>query len=131
MTARQKKFADNYIQTGIAEQSAVDAGYSVKYARAQGYKLLANVGIKDYIEAQLKAISDAKIADATEVMIYLTDVMRGNIEEAGFDGTPTAPRVADRTKAAELLGKRYAIFTEKLEIDGDARITIVDDIPCE
>ena len=34
----------------------------------------------------------------------------------------------DRTKAAELLGKRYRLFTEKVELEGNQQVQIVDDI---
>ena len=34
----------------------------------------------------------------------------------------------DRIKAAELLGKRYALFTEKVDVEGNVGVTIIDDI---
>lgn len=34
----------------------------------------------------------------------------------------------DRIKAAELLGKRYAMWTDKQEVSGDLSVTFVDDI---
>ena len=37
----------------------------------------------------------------------------------------------DRIKAAELIGKRYGLFTEKVELQGETTVQIVDDIPVE
>ena len=36
--------------------------------------------------------------------------------------------VKERNKAAELLGKRYALFTDKVNIDGNVGVQIIDDI---
>jgi phage terminase small subunit len=36
--------------------------------------------------------------------------------------------VNDRNKAAELLGKRYALWTDKKELSGNVGVTIVDDL---
>ena len=36
--------------------------------------------------------------------------------------------LADRTKAAELLGKRYALFTDKKEVTGAVPMVLVDDV---
>lgn len=47
LTSKQKKFADEYIATGNAEESARQAGYS---ARGNTSKLLQNTTIKTYID---------------------------------------------------------------------------------
>ena len=49
LTTKQKEFADEYILSGNAMQSAIKVGYSVNYAKSQSHKLLENVGIKFYI----------------------------------------------------------------------------------
>lgn len=40
LTPKQKNFADEYIITGNATQSAIKAGYSEKYANTNASKLL-------------------------------------------------------------------------------------------
>ena len=50
LTTKQKEFADEYILSGNAMQSAIKVGYSVNYAKSQSHKLLENVGIKSYID---------------------------------------------------------------------------------
>ncbi|OBY11916.1 terminase small subunit [Clostridium paraputrificum] len=124
LTPKQKAFADYYIEFGNAEQAAIKAGYSKKYARGNAHKLVANSCISTYIKERLAKIEDARIAKGEEVLQYLTKVMRGEEKDQfGLD-----PSLQDRTKAAELLGKRYRLFTEKVEVEGVQQVQIVDDI---
>ncbi|MDW4049107.1 terminase small subunit [Staphylococcus saprophyticus] len=128
MNERQKRFADEYIRTANAYQSAIRAGYSEKYAKNNSHKLLENRGIKAYTEARFKELDKQTIAQQDEVLQYLTAVMRGeqqdeeNIVVSKGDYAQEVEKhdkradTAQRTKAAELLGKRYAIFTDKQEI---------------
>lgn len=127
LSIKQKRFADEYIISGNAEEAAVIAGYSKKYARGNAYKLVANSGIKSYIEERLKELDDKQIAKQEEVLKYLTSVMRGEQTEQvlygmgeGMQGkTLIEVGAKDRIKAAELLGKRYRLFTDKVELDAD------------
>lgn len=118
LTPKQKAFADYYIELGNAEQAAIKAGYSKKYARGNAHKLVANSCIKQYTEERLKQIEDERIADGKEVLRYLTKVMRGEEKDQfGLDAS-----LQDRTKAAELLGKRYRLFVDKVEANVNASI---------
>lgn len=140
LNKRQQLFITEYCKDMNAEQAAIRAGYSEKYARSQSYKLLANVGIKTAIDETLEAIRQANIADATEVELYLTSVMRGESEaeivviEGAGEGYSNAKRIMkapderERLKAAELLGKRYCLFTDKVKHDGAAPVIIVNDL---
>ena len=124
LTLKQKKFADEYIISGNAEEAAIRAGYSEKYARGNAYKLVAFSGIKSYIEERLAELDSEKIADQEEILQYLTSVMRGEHREEtligmgqGFQETTYMDVGAkDRIKAAELLGKRYSMWTDKQEL---------------
>lgn len=138
MKDRQRRFADEYLIDLNAEAAAVRAGYSPRYARGNAYKLVARSGIKDYIEKRMAEKESELIADQNEVLRYLTAVMRGEstseeiIVEGIGDGHSKArklektPSEKDRLKAAELIGKRYGLFTDKIEtdIDMDLNITI-------
>jgi len=125
LSIKQKRFADEYIISGNAYQSAIDAGYSKTYAKADSHKLLEKPGIKSYIESRMLEMDKRKVADQQEVLEYLTSVMRGEVTEplTVLDGdgyqkvVDASPSVATRNKAAELLGKRYRIFTEKQEVE--------------
>jgi phage terminase small subunit len=136
---KQKRFCEEYLVDCNATQAAIRAGYSEKTARAIGQRLLTNVDIKKYIDQQLQKLKNEKIADAQEVLEYLTSVMRGEQKEqvALLTGEGVQDLVQkdvsakDRLKSAELIGKRYALFTEKLELQGETTVQIVDDIPMQ
>jgi phage terminase small subunit len=132
---RQKRFADFYIQSGNITESAVKAGYSENYAIAQGYKLLANVGIKAYVDEQLKLLANKRIMQAEEVMQLLTSIARNEEQEEVVVFGESGPSLVtkrmsakDRIKALELIGKRYTLWTDKQQIEGNIGVTIVDDI---
>lgn len=123
LTLKQKRFADEYIISGNATQSAIIAGYSKKYAATNTDKLLKNTNIKNYIDERLKELEDKAIAKQEEVLQYLTSVMRGEHEEEVLygvgEGVQSTRHVEvgakDRIKAAELLGKRYGTWTDKVD----------------
>lgn len=50
MNDKQKHFADEYIISRNATQSAIKAGYSDKTARSIGQRLLTKVDISEYIK---------------------------------------------------------------------------------
>lgn len=143
MTEKQKRFADEYLIDLNATRAYKAAYPTVKkdeVAKAAGSRLLTDVNVKKYIDEQLKIISDDKVAKAQEVMEYLTAVLRGESEsevvviEGYGDGCSEARRMnklpdeKERLKAAELLGKRYGLFTENVKLDGPAVVKIIDDI---
>ena len=140
LTEKQKAFCDYYIETLNATESAIRAGYSKNSATEIGCENLRKPHIKSYIEARLKQLEDKRIAEAKEVLEHLTAAMRGEIKEEvvvveGTGNHKSKARIVkkqisakDRIKAAELLGKRYALFTDKVDVDGNMGVVIVDDI---
>ncbi|RKD22444.1 phage terminase small subunit [Caminicella sporogenes DSM 14501] len=140
LTEKQKRFCDYYIETGNATEAAIRAGYSEKTARFIGAENLTKPNIKTYIDKKLKELEDKRIAKAEEVLKYLTSVMRGEEKEevvvteniGDFESKARIIKkqvsAKERIKAAELLGKRYAMWTERQQIDGVATIQIIDDI---
>jgi len=135
LSLKQKAFADYYIELGNATEAARRAGYSEKTARFIGKENLTKPNISSYIGERLKLIEDKRIADASEVLKYLTSVLRGESEavivvvEGEGDGCSSARRITkapdekERLKAAELLGKRYGIWTEKIDINDNTEGT--------
>ena len=127
LTPKQKAFADYYIETGNATEAAIKAGYSKKTARVIGTENLTKPALKQYIDERLAKIEDERIAKGDEVLKYLTSVMRGEEKDQfGLDAS-----LQDRTKAAELLGKRYRLFTDNIKVDSTEKVQIVDDIEDE
>lgn len=134
---RQKKFADLFLETGNATESYKQAGYKAKgnAAEAAASRLLRNVKVKAYIDEIAEQNQNNRIASRDEILEYLTKVMRGEISEEvpvptkkGISIVDVDAGIKDRTKAAELLGKRYAMWTDNKNIEGNLGVTIVDDI---
>lgn len=134
LTIKQQRFADEYIISGNAEAAATLAGY--KSPRGNAHKLLQNTAIKSYIDERLDELKSTKIADQEEILEFLTSVVRGEITEpvAILDGAgrqrvqELLPSVQTRKGAAEQLGKRYAMWTDKQQVDITAPVTIVNDL---
>lgn len=124
LTLKQQKFADEYIISGNATDAAIKAGYAKRSAGQIGEQNLKKLEIKKYIEERLAELNSEKIADQEEILQYLTAVMRGEHREEtligmgqGFQETTYMDVGAkDRIKAAELLGKRYSMWTDKQEL---------------
>jgi len=139
LSLKQKAFSDYYIELGNATEAYIKAGYKVKsrsIAEVEGCKLLRNPKVAEYIAERLKQIEDSRIADAAEVLRYLTSVLRGESQseivviEGDGDGYSSAKHVKkapdekERLKAAELIGKRYGIYTEKLNVTSAIPVVI-------
>lgn len=136
MNAKQRRFADEYLKDCNATQAAIRAGYNEKTAYSQGQRMLKNVEIKTYISEQLEKIHNENTADAQEVLEYLTGVMRGKHTEQVLKLVGEGVQVIDdidvsardRIKAAELIGKRYGLFTDKVGIEGNVPVVINNDL---
>lgn len=143
LTPKQEKFCLEYIKVGYTGQAYINAGYKAKnkvVAEANGRRLLEKEYIKNRIDELMKELKSKEIADADEVLKYLTKGMRQElteevvVTEGTGDGCSEARTIIktislkDSNKCAELLGKRYRLFTEKIEVDGVQQVQIVDDI---
>ena len=150
LTPRQQAFADYYIELGNATEAAKRAGYSKKTAGVIGDENLRKPNIKAYIDLRLAKMSEERIATAEEVLQTLTRMLRRENKEtvvvtckirtSSYDKQgrkeivekeepklieiPT--RNVDVNKAAELLGKRYGLYTDKVDVSGgvDLRIQV-------
>ncbi|MBW0437987.1 terminase small subunit [Lactobacillus crispatus] len=111
LTNKQQKFADEYIRTGNATKSALEAGYSPKTAQRMGSENLSKPLIKSYINSVMEKLESAKIATAKETLEYLSSVMRGEQTEdvvtnkGVFQDIPVSAK--DRITAAKEILKRY------------------------
>lgn len=142
MTDRQRRFVEEYLIDLNATQAAVRAGYAANVANRTGSRLLTKVDIKKAIEERMESKNSELIASQDEVLKYLTAVMRGTAEAEEIvvvmnnDGTTEPRKVTkhpsekDRLKAAELIGKRYGTFTDKIQaeivtpvFDGEGELT--------
>lgn len=141
MTDKQRKFCDEYLIDCNATRAYKAAYPNVKKdnsAAVCAAKLLRIAKIQEYINEQLEKISSEKIADAKEVMEYLTSVMRGEsqAEIVVIEGTGEgysdarrmnkAPDEKERLKAAELLGRRYGLFKENVNLEVEPVVLVND-----
>lgn len=152
MTAKQMRFCDEYLIDLNATQAAIRAGYSEKTARVIGQENLTKPAIKEYIEIRMAEKEKALIAEQDEVMKYLTAVMRRELSEHVVvttveerseyvpDGNGTMrkksvrketpqiveipARLMDANRAAELLGKAYGLYTDRVEAEVDMDLNI-------
>lgn len=135
MNARQKKFCDEYLIDCNATQAAIRAGYSPKTAKQIGQENLTKPDLKAYIDEQLEILHNQKTADAQEVLEYLTSVMRGEHTEQTLqligDGVQQIADIdvsaRERLKAAELIGKRYGMFKDNVNVDLEP-VAIINDL---
>ena len=139
LTEKQKRFCEEYI-IDLNATRAYKAVYknckTDEAARVNGSKLLTKTNVKEYIDKFLDEVHSKNTADAKEVIEYLTAVMRGKSEaeiivvEWIGEGCSKAAKIKkqpdekERLKAAELLGKRFGLFKEKIEVDENIPIVI-------
>lgn len=141
LSKKEEKFVIEYVRTGNATQSAINAGYSERSARQTACRMLTKDYILKAIDELVKEINSEKIADAEEVMMLLTEIARGQtteenvvVDKAGnVSIVETRVKEKERVKALELLGKRYKLYTDKVEASVDGQVQVVfegeDNIP--
>ena len=156
MNERQRRFADEYIITGNVYQSAINAGYSENYARARSHELLENVGVSEYVKKRMEKLQDEKILTQKQILLMLSEIASGQAMETTVVTTKVAelkldpvsgksvkvyneiPQLveyptknSDRNKALELLGKRYKMWTDKVDADVSGTVVFANesDIP--
>ncbi len=158
ISAKQKKFVHELMKNGHnARQAAIAAGYSEKTADAQASRLLKNVKVNEFRAKLLEKMEKPTIASIEEILEYYTRVMRREekesvvvtikekrsdwktnsetgrrekitIETEKSEIVEIPTKISDANRAAEMLGKNYGIWTEKMSIDGNQSITFVDDL---
>lgn len=158
LTVKQRKFVAEYLKSGNATDAAIKAGYSQKTARFVGSENLTKHNIKRYISEKMQEIENSKIADATEVLQFMSKVVRGEEKETVVvttaESVQTLEKEADiKTKliAAKELLKRFPATNDELQraivekakadakiaqykanllegSDDDERVVIIDDI---
>jgi phage terminase small subunit len=138
MNPRHRLFADYYIETGIASEAYRKAGYKGKgnTAEAAAARLLSNVKVKALINARIAEKDSQRVAKQDEVLEFLTKVMRGEMTEeialgqgrGLFSFADKDLYVRDRVRAAELLGRRYSMWTERQFFQDLTGVQIIDDV---
>ena len=139
MTEKQRLFADEYLKDLNGTRAYKTIYTTIKndnVAAVRANTLLKQKDIFDYISKRLEEIHNENTADIQEVMEYLTSVLRGESASAvlmmsgnGMQKvTEKPPDEKERLKAAELLGKRFGMFKDNVDITSNGKTVIVDDI---
>lgn len=132
LTEKQRRFADEYLIDFNATQAAIRAGYSRKTAYSQGQRLLKNVEVQEHLKERINKEDDTRIAKGDEVLQFLTQVMRGELDETHIDRDGNQVGYVDQRnqiKAAELLAKCHGLTNQNLNVSGAVGITFIDDLP--
>jgi phage terminase small subunit len=119
LNMRQRKFAELYVQSGNASESARLAGYSAKYINSNVQKLLQNTAITEYIKELTDKAKDERILTAKDRQVLLSDIAKNPEEET-----------SDRIKAVDTLNKMTGEYLNKVEVNGSlqAETSKLDDL---
>ena len=132
---KQKEFVLAYVSNGFINgtEAAKKAGYSAKTAGTIASNLLTGMKKYEHIPPVIEELKNAYDERAIELSIASGT---GSQKEQTLIGlgegaqglTDIDVGAKERLKAAELLGKRHALFTDKQEISATEIVTIVDDV---
>ena len=134
-------FADEYIISGNATQSAIKAGYSEKYANTNANKLLQNTRIKSYISERVKEAQDERLMDVKEALMISASLARGERqtaytkqydhlnEEVIKEITYTiTPNIEERQRSLDHILKVHGAYLDKYQVEHIGQVNFVDDI---
>lgn len=137
LTKKQKEFADEYMKTGNATESAIKAGYSSKTAYAIGNEVLKKPKIKEYINQKQEKIEEKITMNIAERQQFLVDIILGNIkdtkiilnEQRRYTPIEVVPSLDIRLKASDQLNRMQGAYTSNLNVNANMRSTAnFDDI---
>ena len=142
MNERQKHFADEYIISKNATQSAIKAGYSEKTARSIGQKLLTKVDISEYIQKRTQELFDERSMTIAEALAISASIARGEVQrgyskstvkkdgkekvvESTYEFTPS---IEERQRSVDHIFRVNGAYLERKEIEMSALVQFIDDI---
>lgn len=131
MNERQKHFADEYIISKNATQSAIVAGYSEKTAYSIGQRLLKNVEISEYIQNRTQELFDERSMTIAEALAISASIARGDVQKGyskktvktddGDEITETTyeftPSIEERQRSVDHILKVNGAYLERKEIE--------------
>ena len=147
LSLRQKKFADEYIISGNATKSAIEAGYSKKTAESIGSRLLRNVKVSEYISKRTQEVFEERAMSVAEALAISASIARGEIQqgqtkknvkvyvggqveeetvtETVYEFTPT---IEERQRSLDHILKVNGAYLDRKEIDVTGMVQFIDDI---
>ena len=142
LSAQQEKFCIEYAKTGNQRQAYINAGYKCNTDGAidsNASRLLKNDKVQARLAELTEEIKNASIADITEMQQTLTTIIRQQLDEeivvACYEGNMSQPMklrkkpaIKDVINAINTLGKMQGAFIDRVDLTGEAKVVIVDDI---
>lgn len=142
MNERQKHFADEYIISKNATQSAIKAGYSEKTARSIGQKLLTKVDISEYIQKRTQELFDERSMTIAEALAISASIARGEVQKGYSKSTikkdgkekvvestyEFTPSIEERQRSIDHIFRVNGAYLERKEIEMSALVQFIDDI---
>lgn len=147
LSLKQKKFADEYIISGNATKSAIEAGYSKKTAESIGSRLLRNVKVSEYISKRTQEVFEERAMSVAEALAISASIARGEIQqgqtkksvkvyvgdqveeetvtETEYQFTPT---IEERQRSLDHILKVNGAYLDRKEIDVTGMVQFIDDI---
>lgn len=126
---RHQAFAEAIAQGKTGSDAARAAGYkgTADSLYTQASRLLKSPEVQAVIAQAREASTSSRVATAQELKEFWTSVMKGEVTttvERNGEAVTVGPTIADRIKAAELLGKTQALFVDRSQQDGRLEITV-------
>ena len=145
MTDKQKRFVEEYLIDLNATQAAIRAGYSPDTAEQIGHQQLKKTSVSDAIRKAQAERSKRTGVSQDRIVRELAKIAFANLTDVvdTFDGSVIASadrddlaciqsikvkqtesmterevKLADKTRALELLGKHLGMFKDRLEVSG-------------
>lgn len=134
LSERELAFCREYVRLWDGAKAAVSAGYKERLAAGRAAKILQKPAAQQEIRRLCAAAVTgfggdmAALADGEEILRFLTAVMRGEVRDGkgAEEGAGALPKVSERTKAAELLGRNQKLFGDKSVRDtGECAVRIL------
>ena len=161
LTPKQQRFADEWLIDMNGKAAAIRAGYSPKSAEQQASRLLSNAKVRAYLDERMAehstrtGVNQERIIRELARIAFLDPTQLVNMDSAELLDDTSADdraaiasvkvktmsgetemierevRFADKIKALELLGKRFAMWLDRQQVEGTVGVQIIDDIGSE
>ena len=116
LTAKQKKFVEEYLIDLNATQAAIRAGYSTESAK--------EIGCENLTKPNVKVEIDKAIAERSRRTGINQDRVLRELAKIAFVNPGDEIKLCDKLKALDLLGKHLGIYDKKDAEDKNLTITI-------
>ena len=131
LNAKQEKFINNIV-AGMSQRQAYKDAYNVNYDENAIDNNASKLFNKDEVQARYKELmgqlEDKAIMSAKERMIWLTNVVKGNVKHISYGSEgqeyENEAYISDKLKAIDTLNKMSGEYITKVEADVDYTIRV-------